>query len=107
MWNQRTMTSCSANLHAQKQEPEGHAVVAQAAAELRRSSYAAVRQVMCVCRDGVLTLTGRVPNYYEKQVAQTLVQFRLQGVAIRNELKVIVRAPDEGVMVCAEEPALA
>ena len=107
MWNQRTMTSSSANLRAQKQEPEGRAVVAQAAAELRRSSYAAVRRVVCDFRDGVLTLTGRVPNYYQKQIAQTLIQFRIQGVAIRNELEVSIRRPEESAMVCAEEPALA
>ena len=106
MWNQRTMTSSSANLRAQKQEPEGRAVVAQAAAELRRSSYAAVRRVVCDFRDGVLTLTGRVPSYYEKQVAQTLVQFRLRSVTIRNELEVLVRWSDEDAMVSAEEPAL-
>ncbi len=106
MWSQRTMTPCLANRHTQKQELDDRAVVAQATAELRRSSYAAVRQVKCDFRDGVLTLSGRVLTYYEMQVAQTLVQFRLPGVAIRNDLRVLVRRSYETAMVWAEEPAL-
>lgn len=99
MWNQR-------NRHTQKQEPEGRAVVAQAAAELQRSSYAAIRKVRCDFRDGVLTLSGRVPSYYQMQVAQTLVQFRLPGVAIRNDLRVLIRQFYESAIVCDEEPAV-
>jgi hypothetical protein len=106
MWNQRRITPCSANRQKQNQEPEGRAVIAQAAAELQRSSYAAIRQVRCDFRDGVLTLSGRVPSYYQMQVAQTLVQFRLPGVAIRNELRVLIHRSYESAMVCDEEPAV-
>lgn len=107
MWNERTMTSGLESPRPRKQEPEGRAVVAQAAAELRRSSYADLRRVVCEFRNGALTLTGRVPSYYQKQIAQTLVQFRLQGVVIQNELEVFVRLPDESAVVSAEQPALA
>lgn len=106
MWSQRMMTPCLANHHMQKQDLEERAVVAQATAELKRSSYAAVRQVKCEFCDGVLTLSGRVLTYYEMQVAQTLVQFRLPGVAIRNELRVLDHRSYKTAMVCAEEPAL-
>lgn len=82
------------------------AVMAQAAAELRRSSYTALRQIECHVRDGVLTLTGRVSSYYEKQIAQTLVQFRLPNVKIQNELQVPFHLFDEPAVVDADELVL-
>lgn len=91
MWNQRT----------------GNDVAAEAAAELQRSSHAALRQIACDIRDGVLTLSGHVPSYYEKQIAQSLVRIRLPNVAIRNELEVSVRRTAEGMRVRGEESVLA
>lgn len=105
MWDERTMSSTLENPRPRKQEPEDRAVVAQAAAELRRSCYADLRRVVCEFHDGVLTLTGHVPSYYQKQVAQSLVQFRLQGVTVQNELEVLVRRPNQSAMVSAEQPA--
>ena len=50
--------------------------------------YPALRHISCVLDDGVLTLQGRVPSYYLKQIAQTLVR-PLEGVrVIHNELDV-------------------
>lgn len=91
MWNQRT----------------GDDVAAEAAAELQRSSHAALRLIACDVRDGVLTLSGRVPSYYEKQIAQSLVRIRLPNVEIRNELEVSARRVAEGAKVRDEEPVLA
>lgn len=91
MWNQRT------------ENP----LVAQAAAELRRSSRAALRRITCDVRDGMLTLSGNVSSYYDKQIAQTLVQFRLPGVPIRNELEVSVCPPNGNETICVEESAFA
>ena len=55
---------------------------------LRRSPYAAVRNVSCEDRHGVLFLRGQVSSYYHKQVAQEAVA-RLAGVArIVNALEV-------------------
>lgn len=91
MWNQRTEND----------------VAAEAAAELQRSSHAALRQIACDVRDGVLTLSGQVPSYYEKQIAQSLVRIRLPNVEIRNELEVSVHSTVAGAMVRDGEPVLA
>ena len=46
------------------------------ASEVRRrlgdSSYCFLRAVRCEFADGTLTLSGRVPSFYLKQIAQTL-----------------------------------
>jgi osmotically-inducible protein OsmY len=107
MWNERTISSGLEGTRPRKQESADCGLAAQAAAELRRSSYADLRRVVCEFRDGALTLSGCVSSYYQKQIAQALVQFRLQGVVVRNELEVFVRRPDESAMVCAEQPSLA
>jgi osmotically-inducible protein OsmY len=58
-------------------------------AEFLKSPYGAIRAVSCQMTDGVLKLTGCVPSYYLKQVAQRLALNALQGVAsIVNELQV-------------------
>ncbi len=55
---------------------------------LSASCYPPVRTVRCELRDGELVLSGRLPSYYHKQVAQGLVT-RLEGVAtIRNCIEV-------------------
>ncbi len=40
---------------------------------LRGNSYLALKNVSCDYQDGVLTLRGRVPTYYLKQVATAVV----------------------------------
>lgn len=40
---------------------------------LQHSHYRAIRRVNCVFEDGVLTLTGAVPTFHYKQLAQTAV----------------------------------
>lgn len=107
MWNEQTTTSGLESPRPRNQESVDREAVAQAAAELRRSSYIDLRRVVCEFRDGALTLSGYVSSYYQKQIAQTLVQFRLQGVEVRNELEVLVRRPDERATACAEQAALA
>ncbi len=55
--------------------PSRHSLdIAQQAEErLRSNSYLALRNISCEFREGVLTLRGRLPSYYLKQVAQNLV----------------------------------
>ncbi len=48
-------------------------VAVQAERRLQRSSYQALRQIDCGYHEGVLTLRGRVPSYYLKQLALALV----------------------------------
>ena len=58
-------------------------------AELRRSSYPEIRRVVCEVRDNVLRLSGDVPTYFHKQVAQASVMGQLNGSPrIENHLKV-------------------
>lgn len=55
--------------------PERDANVESEAQDLlARSNYLALRRLRCEFHDGSLILSGRVPTYYLKQVAQTIVR---------------------------------
>jgi osmotically-inducible protein OsmY len=55
---------------------------------LTLSPYLAVRRVRVEERQGVLTLSGRLPNFYLKQMAQTAVA-KVEGVtSIVNRIDV-------------------
>lgn len=57
--------------------------------KLKQSSYYAVRRVSCEFDGNVLKLRGRVPSYYEKQIAQSLVMQHLEGtIPVENQLEV-------------------
>lgn len=61
---------------------------AEAGVRLRQSPYLEVRFVTCEFHEGVLTLRGRVPTYYLKQIAQSLV-LRMERVEeINNRVEV-------------------
>jgi osmotically-inducible protein OsmY len=64
-----------------KADSTGHcdAIEAEAEACLRNSPYFSLHRVTCRFQDGVLTLRGCVPKFYDKQIAQTLLG-SLQGV---------------------------
>jgi hypothetical protein len=63
-----------------------------AQSRLRRSAYLALHSVDCEFRAGVLTLRGRLPSYYLKQVAQAVVA-TVEGVQhIDNRIEVVARA---------------
>ena len=55
--------------------PAGRAtgVAEWAESRLRRNGYLALRDIYCEDHEGVLTLWGRLPSYYLKQVAQEAV----------------------------------
>ena len=64
-------------------------IEAAAKDQLRRSAYYAVRRVSCEFDGDVLKLRGRVPSYYEKQVAQSLVLQQLESpIDFENQLEV-------------------
>lgn len=48
-------------------------VVAEAHRRLQRSSYPSHRRLECRFHGGVLTIQGRVPSYYLRQIAWALV----------------------------------
>jgi osmotically-inducible protein OsmY len=55
---------------------------------LDESNYLALRRLQCEFRDGHLVLRGRVPTFYLKQMAQTLVRQLPQVQQIENRLDV-------------------
>jgi osmotically-inducible protein OsmY len=75
-------------------QPSDELLEAKLQADLRGSSYHALRRVKCQLQRGVVTLRGQVPSYYHKQVAQVLARSRLGGVAlVRNKLEVATDVP--------------
>ena len=55
---------------------------------LQHSAYRAIRRVNCQFNAGTLTLTGHLPTYHYKQLAQAAV-VEMQGVQqIVNDIKV-------------------
>jgi hypothetical protein len=60
----------------------------RAEARLHDSPYSALRTVSCRFHDGVLIVNGRVPTYYLKQVAQTLLGDMPEVSEIQNRLDV-------------------
>jgi len=70
-------------------KPSTSAIVSAAQNRLQQSPLAALRDVSCECRRGVLVLRGRVPSFYYKQLAQETVA-RIEGVVeVVNEVEVI------------------
>jgi len=64
-----------------------------AQSQLRQSAYFALRDIRCACEDGVLTLCGRLPSYYLKQMAQALVT-NVEGVSsVVNRIEVMTSRP--------------
>jgi CheY-like chemotaxis protein len=62
-------------------------LVAKAAAILEKSSYAELRSIVCEAHGNFLTLTGSVPTYFHKQLAQASLLNWLGGdVKIENNL---------------------
>jgi osmotically-inducible protein OsmY len=65
-----------------------------AEARLLNSPYVELRRVSCEFHEGILTLRGRVPRYYLKQIAQNVVS-QLSGVVeIDNQLDVAAHASE-------------
>jgi hypothetical protein len=76
--------------HLGRNNVSGRAAVieAHARSRLRESVYPRIRQVRCEYRDGVLTLRGQVPSFFQKQIAQTLLRGLQHKVHINNRLVV-------------------
>jgi osmotically-inducible protein OsmY len=56
---------------------------------LGQSPYSALRDIHCVCRDGVAILRGCLPSHYLRQIAQETVA-GIDGItAIVNDIKVM------------------
>lgn len=66
------------------QSPQEEAVNAA----LRSGSYPALRSVTCHISEQRIVLSGRVPSFYLKQVAQCLLLDRFQPLTLVNRLEV-------------------
>jgi hypothetical protein len=56
----------------------------------QRSGYRALRRLICEFDGKVLTLSGRVSTYYEKQIAQEIALSRIEArVCLDNRCEVI------------------
>jgi hypothetical protein len=85
--NQNTMGTCAPS-------PVSHCLETGELAEsrLRRSGYLAMEHLSCAFRDGVLTLRGRLPSYYLKQIALAVVA-TVEGVErIDDQVEVAAHA---------------
>ncbi len=63
-------------------------MVAAAAGRLQATGYQGLAEVTCEFHEGVLTLHGRVPTFYLKQVAQTVVRALEDVTKIVNRIEV-------------------
>jgi osmotically-inducible protein OsmY len=66
-------------------------IMEAATQRLRTSPYLPLRIVRCECKHGVLTLAGRVPSFYHRQVAQASVR-DLAGL-LRIDDQLVVQTP--------------
>lgn len=67
---------------------DSHPIEAEARKRLHATGYTCLDRIDCRFSHGVLTLSGKVASYYQKQVAQTAV-LSLEGVEqIANEIEV-------------------
>lgn len=67
-------------------------VTADAQRRIESAHHRSLRMVRCEHRDGVLVLTGEVPSFHHKQIAQECVR-AIPGVQmIKNMLQVVPRS---------------
>ena len=63
-------------------------IVEAATERLRTSPYLSLRGVTCQCNQGVLTLAGRVPSFYHRQIAHAAVRNLAGILQIDDQLQV-------------------
>ncbi len=69
-----------------------------AQATLRQSAYVELHDVSCEFSGGILTLRGRLPSYYLKQLAQAAVAEVPGVIEVHNRVEVVAAraTPDLG-----------
>ncbi len=60
-----------------------------AESRLRRSGYPTLANVACVYHEGALILSGRLPSYFLKQMAQTIAGQLQEVDEIVNQVQVV------------------
>lgn len=87
--NQTTLQRLPLHGSRSGQTPRELAMEEQVQAELSNSNYLSVRRLSCQVRGGVLTLIGRLPSFYLKQVVQNLLRRYLEtGIVLDDRLDV-------------------
>lgn len=71
------------------EKKEKEAIQEEARMRLRESPYRELRDVSCDFHEGVLTLQGRVPSFFLKQVAQSIVFVMERVEIINNRIDVV------------------
>jgi len=86
------MTSCEAIgvPSALVEYPEERELAGEVRQALRSTGYAALRMVRVFADGQLVTLQGRVPSYYLKQVAQTAAMDVAGVRELHNELEVSI-----------------
>lgn len=64
-------------------------LVERATTRLSESSHLFLRHVRCRLDAGALCIEGKVPSFYLKQTAQSLVQDAAGGPPVENRLEVV------------------
>lgn len=77
--------------------PELEELVGAVNRELTDSPYGEVRSVRCGVSEGVLTLSGEVPTFYLKQLAQSTARRAAGDSLIRNRIEVLERLKRRGL----------
>ncbi len=68
--------------------PTSEHIVMEVRRRLCSTGYHVLRSIECECRDGTLVLSGRVPTYYCKQLAQSVLLTDPLGPMIVNLIEV-------------------
>ena len=69
--------------------PGDRQIHSQAATALATSKYGALRKLTCRVSGGVVEITGRVPSFYLKQLAQSAVLHLDPTYVVRNLVRVV------------------
>lgn len=69
-------------------EPPAAKVADLVSSRLQRSGYPWLRSVICEAHDGLVVLSGRVPSFYMKQIAQVLASHTPGVRGVDNRLGV-------------------
>ncbi|HWA97088.1 MAG TPA: BON domain-containing protein [Pirellulales bacterium] len=72
-------------------EPQQAEIAESVAARFRRSGYPFLRGVCCSLNRGIVILTGRVPTFHLKQLAQALAAHTPGVYQVENRLHVTNR----------------
>jgi hypothetical protein len=78
----------STHTESRKIHVQHHPIMEAASERLRKSPYTALRCVWCEYDAGTLTLRGRLPSFFHKQLAQVAVAGLAEVAQVVNQIEV-------------------